>query len=99
MEGWQPSADDGDAAVVVDADVGVFVAAVGVGHRGQHQAHQVTVQARKVGVQVDRLPAGQRGDDPQNPLLATGQRAHVVVGDRLVVEPPPTGWSHGWIHG
>jgi hypothetical protein len=89
MQRRQPSAEDGDPSVVGDADVGVFVAAVGVRHRRQHQPHQIPVEAGQIGVQVHRLPPCQRRDDPQDALLAAGQSGEVVVGDRLVVQPPP----------
>ena len=91
MQGRQPSAEDGDTASVVEADVGVFVAAVGVRHRSEHEPHQVPVEAGQVGVQVDRAPAGQGGDDPQDALLPTREDGEVVVGDLLVIEPPPAG--------
>lgn len=89
MQGRKASVEDGDAAV--DANVGVFVAAVGVGHRGHDERHEFPVEAGQVGVQVDWCPAGQGGDDPQDALLTAGQSAQVVLGDGLVVEPPPAG--------
>lgn len=85
MQRGESSLVNGDASVVVDADVGVFVAAIGVRHSGEDEAHQIPVEARQVGVQVDRTTAGQRRDDAQDALLAAGQHADDVVVDRFVV--------------
>ena len=48
VQGRQAPANDGDAPFVVDANVGVLMASVGVRHRRQHQAHRVAVEAGQV---------------------------------------------------
>lgn len=88
MQRWQLAVKDGEAAVVVEADVGVFMAAVGVRDRGKHKAQHVAVQTRQDRTEVNGLTPGQRGDDSQHSLLATGQRDKGVVVDGGRVEPP-----------
>ena len=89
MQGRQLSVEHGDAAFVVDPDVGVLMTAGGVRDRRQHQLDRRTVQARQVPGQVDRFPLGEGGDDPQHPLLPARQGADGVVGDPGRVQPPP----------
>jgi hypothetical protein len=99
VQGREASGEHGDAAVEVEANVGVFVAAVGVGHRGEHQRHEFAVEAGQVGVQVDRCAAGQGGDDLQDALPAARrgvQRVPSVVAWWSSHHQP--GWPHGWIH-
>ena len=68
----------GDAPVVVEADVGVLVAAVGVRDRGKDEVQHIPVQTGQDRAEVDGLAARQRGDDPQHPLLAARERDQVV---------------------
>lgn len=89
MQGRQLPVEHGDAAFVVDPDIGVLMAARGVRDRGQHQLDRGTIQAGQVPGQVDRIPVGERGDDPQQPLLPTRQGADRVVVDPGRVQPPP----------
>ena len=68
-------------ALVVDADVGVFVAAVGVRHRGQDERRRVPVQPGQRPAEIYRHPIRQGRREPQDPLFAAGERGEVVVVD------------------
>lgn len=89
MQGRQLSVEHGDAAFVVDPDIGVLMTAGSVRDRRQHQLDRRAIQAGQVPGQVDRFPVGEGGDDPQHPLLATRQGADGVVVDPGRVQPPP----------
>ena len=59
MQGRQLSVEHGDAAFVVDPDIGVLMTARGVRDRRQHQLDRRTVQAGQVPGKVDRFPLGE----------------------------------------
>jgi hypothetical protein len=70
-QGGKPSVEGCNTALVVEADVGVFVAAVGVRDGGQDEAHDVSVQAWQDGAEADGFATGQGRHDPQDALFAT----------------------------
>ncbi len=89
MQGRQLPVVHGDAALTVDPDIGVLMAARGVRDGRQHQLDRRAIQTGQVPGQVDRIAAGEGGDDPQHPLLPARQGADGVVVDPGRVQPPP----------
>ena len=65
--------------VVVDADVGVFVAAVGVGHRGEDEFHQVAVEAGQDHPGMENPAQHPAARHLGRPFDAPGQRLAVLA--------------------